>query len=356
MPSFVELPSSSTTGTESPEDLATVPTEAVHGPGFVEEKDVESPVANLPLGSPAPSHPTTSTNETVPAASEDTIVSCGGDATLVRAETIVFTYALETSTNGLAAVEFVRKEMERALARDIANLLLPCDVDIVQADNALGFEAVDHVPEDSFSEEGDCDAVVDTRHACTVFDGILTVYISPEADFELARYYTLTAIRETISLLDAQINDLERAAYLGPEIVNPIAFGDSEEAPQNIAPGPNNINASLVLFAVGGCAFAASVGLVYYLRRHGTSSSSFGAATHAAGFDQDGNMSAILELDDESATQRSGVVSESGYTTDEDGSTAISMDGTASLNRLNSPMLGARKRYDTSMDSLLELM
>jgi hypothetical protein len=57
-------------------------------------------------------------------------------------------------------------------------------------------------------------------------------------------------------------------------------------------------------------------------------------------------MSAILELDDESASQRTGVVSESGYTTaEEEASIVFSIDGAASLTRLDSPMLGARKRY-----------
>ena len=174
-----------------------------------------------------------------------------------------------------------------------------------------------------------------------------------------------------MGLLDGQIAGLSKATYLGPDIVNPSAFAASEITPGVIAPGPSNLNTSLVLFAVGGCAFAASVGLIYYLRRHGNYTSS-GAATQAAGsdqqisrmdadrplspfsemlpsayrFDQDGNMSAILELDDESATQRSGiVVSDSGFTTEEEGSITISMDGTGSLNRLESPVLGARKRY-----------
>jgi hypothetical protein len=120
---------------------------------------------------------------------------------------------------------------------------------------------------------------------CTVFDGILTIYITPEEDFELARYYTLTAIRETISLLSKQVKGLEKASYLGPDIVNPSAVSSNVYDPNNIATASSSINASLVLFAVGGCAFAASVGLVYYLRRHGTSST-FGAATQAAGSDQ----------------------------------------------------------------------
>jgi hypothetical protein len=216
-----------------------------------------------------------------------------------------------------------------------------------------------------------CDATEDINNQCTVFDGILTIYISPNADFELAKYYTLTAIREAMGLLDGQVSGLSKATYLGPDIVNPSAFGKPGEGPNSITPVPSNLNTSLVLFAVGGCAFAASVGLIYYLRRNGHYSSS-GAATQAAGsdqqtgrldfdrplspfsemlpsayrFDQDGNMSAILELDDESATQRSGiVVSDSGFTTEEEGSIAISMDGTSSLNRLDSPVLGARKRH-----------
>lgn len=222
----------------------------------------------------------------------------------------------------------------------------------------------------SFDSIADCDATEDIKNDCTKFDGILTVYISEQADFELAKYYTLTAIREALGLLDGQVEGLSKATYLGPDIVNPSAFGISEIGPSDIAPAPSNLNTSLVLFAVGGCAFAASVGLIYYLRSHGKYSSS-GAATQAAGsdqqtghidshrplspfsemlpsayrFDQDGNMSAILELDDESATQRSGlVVSDSGFTTEEEGSIAISMDGTASLNRMDSPVLGARKR------------
>jgi hypothetical protein len=48
----------------------------------------------------------------------------------------------------------VRKATEKALNRDIANLLLPCDVDLVQADSVLGFEGIDYVPEDSIAEEG----------------------------------------------------------------------------------------------------------------------------------------------------------------------------------------------------------
>ena len=220
----------------------------------------------------------------------------------------------------------------------------------------------------------DCDPNFAVENDCSVFDGILTIYISQDADFELAKYYTLTAIREALALTDGQVSGLVKAAYLGPEIVNPSAIGAAEIDTAGISPGPSDVNTSLVLFAVGGCAFAASVGLIYYLRRHGSASS--GAATQAAGsdqqtgredgdrplspfsemlpsayrFDQDGNMSAILELDDESATQRSGiVVSDSGFTTEEDcsiaQSIAISMDGTASLNRIDSPVLGARKRH-----------
>lgn len=222
----------------------------------------------------------------------------------------------------------------------------------------------------NFFHLAQCTPSVDIENQCTVIDGILTVYISQQADFELAKYYTLTAIRQALGLVDNQVTGLVKAVYLGPDIANPAAFGTSEIDAGDIATGPDNINTSLVLFAVGGCAFAASVGLIYYLRRHGSGNS--GAATQAAGsdqqtgqydaerplspfsemlpsayrFDQDGNMSAILELDDESGTQRSGIiVSDSGFTTEEEGSIAISMDGTASLNRADSPVLGARKRH-----------
>jgi hypothetical protein len=135
-----------------------------------------------------------------------------------------------------------------------------------------------------FRLAGVCAALIEA-HSCTVFDGIVTIYITPEEDFELARYYTLTAIRETISLLNSQIKGLAKATYLGPDIVNPSAVSINVYDPNSIATGSNSINASLVLFAVGGCAFAASVGLVYYLRRHGASST-FGTATQAAGSDQ----------------------------------------------------------------------
>ena len=131
---------------------------------------------------------------------------------------------------------------------------------------------------------GDCDAL-NRENFCTVFDGILTVYITPEEDIELARYYTLTTIRETISLLNSQIKGLAKATYLGPEILNPSAVSVNVYDPNNITTGSSSINASLFLFAVGGCAFAASVALVYYLRRQGTSLT-FGTATQAAGSDQ----------------------------------------------------------------------
>lgn len=218
--------------------------------------------------------------------------------------------------------------------------------------------------------KADCDAAVDFENDCSVIDGILTVYISYDADFELAKYYTLTAIREILNFsgFHKQVTGLVRAQYLGPEIINPAAIETDEIIADDIS--RNDTNTSLVLFAVGGTAFAASVALVYYLRSHGSASS--GAATQAAGsdqqtgqsgerplspfsemlpsayrFDQDGNMSAILELDDESATQRSGIViSDGGFTsTEEDGSIAVSMDGIASFNRLDSPVLGARQRH-----------
>ena len=212
---------------------------------------------------------------------------------------------------------------------------------------------------------------MDIENDCSVVDGILTVYISQQTDFELAKYYTLTAIREALGLVNGQVTGLVKATYLGPDIVNPAEFNVNGIEADDIAQDPNNLNTSLVLFAVGGCAFAASVGLIYYLRRHGNSSS--GGATQAAGsdqetglsghdhplspfsemlpsayrFDQDGQMSAILELDDESATQRSGIaISDSGFTTDEEGSIAISAISSLgdSVSVTQRTVLGARKR------------
>lgn len=195
----------------------------------------------------------------------------------------------------------------------------------------------------------------------------MTVYTSQLIDFDLAQYYTLTAIREALGLVNGQVTGLVKATYLGPDIMNPAAFNPVGIEEPEIAQDSDNLSTSLVLFAVGGCAFAASVGLIYYLRRQ---SSSSGAATRAAGseqqtglscrdhplspfsemlpsayrFDQDGQMSAILELDDESATPRSAIaISDSGFTIDEEGSSAISSLGsTASVNQ--NSVLGARKR------------
>lgn len=194
------------------------------------------------------------------------------------------------------------------------------------------------------------------------------MYVVQQTDFDLTKYYALTAIREALGLVDGQVTGLVKATYLGPDIVNPGAFNPTGIEADDIAQEPDNLSTSLVLFAVGGCAFAASVGLIYYLRRQSYSSS--GAATQAARsdqqtgltdrnhplspfsemlpsayrFDQDGQMSAILELDDESATPRSAIaISDSGFTIDEEGSSAISSLGdTASVN--HNSVLGARKR------------
>ena len=195
------------------------------------------------------------------------------------------------------------------------------------------------------------------------------MYVVQQTDFDLTKYYTLTAVRESLGLVDGQVTGLVKATYLGPDIVNPAAFTPDGIEADDTVQEPDNLSTSLVLFAVGGCAFAASVGLVYYLRRQSYSSS--GAATQAAGsdqqtslrsgqdhplspfsemlpsayrFDQDGQMSAILELDDESATPRSAIaISESGFTIDEEGSSAISSLGDTASVTQNS-VLGARKR------------
>ena len=345
---------------------------------------------NIPvLGGSGGSSPSPSSNESGPAQSP-TLISCS-ESSLDRPETVDFTYSIETESAYFQERDQIRRATEEALTKDIANLLLPCGIQTrrlrqLQSGNSLGFEGVDHLPEDSFSPSALCDPYV-FDNDCSIVDGILTVYIEENADFELAKYYTLTAIREALSLVDAQVTGLVKATYLGPDIVNPAAFNpNSAETEKNIEES-DDLSTSLVLFAVGGCAFVASVGLIYYLRRQGNGQS--GAATAAAGsdqqtglsrehshplspfsemlpsayrFDQDGQMSAILELDDESATQRSGIaISESGFTTDEEGSScAISSmgdtDPAGSVNR--SSVLGARKRdeQDESMDSLLELL
>jgi len=345
---------------------------------------------NIPvLGGSGGSSPSPSSNESGPAQSP-TLISCS-ESSLDRPGTVDFTYSIETESAYFQERDQIRRATEEALTKDIANLLLPCGIQTrrlrqLQSGNSLGFEGVDHLPEDSFSPSALCDPYV-FDNDCSIVDGILTVYIEENADFELAKYYTLTAIREALSLVDAQVTGLVKATYLGPDIVNPAAFNpNSAETEKNIEES-DDLSTSLVLFAVGGCAFVASVGLIYYLRRQGNGQS--GAATAAAGsdqqtglsrehshplspfsemlpsayrFDQDGQMSAILELDDESATQRSGIaISESGFTTDEEGSScAISSmgdtDPAGSVNR--SSVLGARKRdeQDESMDSLLELL
>ena len=207
-----------------------------------------------------------------------------------------------------------------------------------------------------------------------MLDGVIAVYISEGVDFELTNYYALTAIREALGSVDDQVTGLVQSTYLGPEIVNPSALETSDADNGSLTNDPGSTSTSLVLFAVGGCAVLASVGLIYYLRRRNRNGDS-GEATMAAGtdhqgfsrdgtdrplspfsemlpsayrFDQDGNMSAIMELDDESATQRSGiVVSDSGFTTEEENSLAISSfdGGSSSMNRSGSPvLLGARKR------------
>jgi hypothetical protein len=107
---------------------------------------VQPTTRSSPSSAPSALHSITST-------SEDVVVSCSG-TNLQRPETIFFIYSLETQVKGAEAIENVRKATEKALNRDIANLLLPCDIDEVQADSVLGFEGIDYVPEDSIAEEG----------------------------------------------------------------------------------------------------------------------------------------------------------------------------------------------------------
>ena len=87
------------------------------------------------------------------ASTGDFVASCA-ETNLERPETIAFVYSLETYTNETQKIESVRKATEKALNRDMANLLLPCDVDFLQSDSALGFEGIDYVPEDSVADEG----------------------------------------------------------------------------------------------------------------------------------------------------------------------------------------------------------
>jgi hypothetical protein len=108
---------------------------------------LQSPTVGSASNAPSTVYSTTST-------SEDVAVACT-DANLARPETVVFIYSLETKMRDTDGIESVRKATEKALNKDIANLLLHCDVDlVVQADSVLGFEGIDYVPEDSIAEEG----------------------------------------------------------------------------------------------------------------------------------------------------------------------------------------------------------
>ena len=82
-----------------------------------------------------------------------TRVACD-DSFFDRSEFVEFSYSLETNSADFTAVERIRRSTEQVLTKDIANLLLPCGIRRLQTGNSLGFEGIDHVPEDSFSASG----------------------------------------------------------------------------------------------------------------------------------------------------------------------------------------------------------
>lgn len=311
--------------------------------------------------------------------SPNTLAACNeSEMVQLHEQVLEFTYSLETNSSDYLLVDGIRMQVEEIVNEFLAIELLSCYNEAVQPPTNLGFEAIDSLPKDSYSTTTGCEATEGDSNDCTVFDGKLTLFTSEVVDSEYVKYYGLSEVRDALDSLSSEIEGLVKATYLGPSIINPAAIGKAAVSPNEAQLSRPVNSTSIVLFAVGGCAFAASVGLIYYLRRHGPYAVS-GAATQAAGsdqsgrddgmdrplspfsemlptayrFDDGGNMSAILELDDESATQRSGIlISDSGFTTEEEGSISLSMDGQSitptsyatGVPRMDSPVLGATKR------------
>lgn len=91
-----------------------------------------------------------------PTAKLDSLISCK-DMSLQRPEFVYFTYSLETQPNVSDTLNSVWFSSEESMTKDVANLLLPCYARRSQAGSAdLGFQGIDHIPEDSISTTSEC--------------------------------------------------------------------------------------------------------------------------------------------------------------------------------------------------------
>ena len=222
---------------------------------------------------------------------------------------------------------------------------------------------------------------------CFVYDGKMRLYLKSGANSDIAIYQSRLFIQNLLSQVGSiTTTGLVKATYLAPALNTPNAAQTTATQGSNIASANNSLSTGGIAITVSATLLVVLLAVVLsvrYRRRTAeknsnltvaqgsdiTGNSSLGGAnaTQQSSFSailprsyrlqNEMNMSAILEGDSDSGSQRGTsdiIISESGYTTDENSLSSSVPYTNAQLHSFStSPVLGARKMADEDDDDLI---